>query len=101
MELKGQAKVTCVLPGGIPTREDVKENIKSHGFFGRVSAKSPCAVALASLKAVKRNRRRKIVGGWNKLIYFASSVVPLPLRLKFIARMWKRTEKDYFAQNKR
>ena len=97
-ELKGRAKVTCVLPGGIPTREDIKENIRSHGFFGRVSAKSPRAVALASLKAVRKNKRRKIIGFWNRVICFFSAMCPTPLRLKIIARIWRRTEKDHFSQ---
>ena len=96
-ELKGRAKVTCVLPGGIPTREDIKENIRSHGFFGKISAKSPRAVARASLKAVKRNKRKKIIGFWNRFINFFSALCPTPLRMKIIARMWRRTEKDYFA----
>ena len=97
-ELKGRAKVTCVLPGGIPTRDDIKQNIEDHGFWGRVSAKSPRAVAEASLKAVRRNKRKKIVGFWNKVIHFFSSLAPMPLRLKFIAKMWKGTEKDYFSE---
>lgn len=95
-ELKGRAKVTCVQPGGIPTREDIKENIKEHGFWGRISAKSPRAVAEISLKAVKRNKRKKIVGFWNKVIGFFSALAPAPLRLKFIAKRWKETEKDAF-----
>lgn len=97
-ELKGRAKVTCVLPGGIPTRDDIKENIKEHGFWGRVSAKSPRAVAEASLKAVRRNKRKKIVGFWNKVIHFFSSLAPMPLRLKVIAKMWRGTEKDHFSE---
>ncbi len=96
-ELRGRAKVTCVLPGSIPTRDDIKENIRSHGFIGRLSAKSPRAVAVASLKAVRRNRRRKIVGGWNHLIYLCSVLCPTSLRMRFIARMWKRTEKDFYG----
>ena len=96
-ELKGRAKVTCVLPGGIPTRDDIKQNIKDHGFWGRVSAKSPRAVAEASLKAVRRNKRKKIVGFWNKVIHGFSSLAPMPLRLKVIAKMWKGTEKDHFG----
>lgn len=96
-ELKGKAKVTCVLPGGIPTRDDIKQNIEEHGFWGRVSAKSPRAVAEASLKAVHRNKRKKIVGFWNKVIRFFSSLAPMPLRLKVIAKMWKGTEKDHFG----
>lgn len=95
-ELKGKAKVTCILPGGIPTREDIKQDIIGHGFWGRVSAKSPRSVALASLKAVKKNKRTKVVGFWNKVIKFFTDITPLSVQLRFIKRRWSKTEKDAF-----
>lgn len=95
-ELKGRAKVTCVTPGGIPTREDIKKDIQGHGFWGRVSAKSPYDVAKISLKAVRKNRRTKIPGFWNKIIKLSTDLAPLSLQLRFIAKRWKNTEKDAF-----
>ena len=95
-EWKGRAKVTVVLPGGIPTREDIKENIRAHGWFGRVSALSPRTVAERSLKALARNRRKVVIGGWNKLLYALTKCVPTGIRLAFVARMWSKTEKDAF-----
>lgn len=100
-EMKGRAKVTCVLPGSMPTREDVAENIRAHGFVSRLSAKSPRTVAEASLKAVKRNKRRKIVGGVNHLIAFFSAFVPASLRMKIVAGKWKGTEKDFYGSDQR
>ncbi|MDE5896366.1 MAG: SDR family NAD(P)-dependent oxidoreductase, partial [Clostridia bacterium] len=76
-EMKGRAKVTCVCPGSIPTREDIKENIRAHGFWTRISAKSPRAVAAASLKAVRRNKRTKTIGFWNHVIGFFTGLAPL------------------------
>ncbi len=96
-ELKGRAKVTCVLPGGMPTRPDIEENIRTHGLFGRLSAMSPDKVAAIALKAVKKNRRRVIPGFWNRTIQFVSALAPAPVRMRIIARMWGRTEKDHFA----
>ncbi len=98
VELKGRVKVTCVLPGSIPTREDIKENIRAHGFFGRLSALPPETVAKKSLKAVQKNKRRKTIGGWNKLINGLARLLPMPLRLRLIARIWQRTEKDYYRE---
>ncbi len=95
-EMKGRAKVTCIMPGGIPTREDIKKDIIGHGFWGRVSAKSPRSVAVASLKAVKKNKKTKIVGFWNKVIQFFTNLAPLSLQLRFIKKRWKNTEKDAF-----
>lgn len=96
-ELKGRAKVTCVLPGGIPTREDIKENIKEHGFWGKISAKSPRAVAQASLKAVHKNKRKKVIGFWNKIIKLTTDVAPMSVKMRFIAKRWAQTEKDHFS----
>ena len=95
-EWKGRAKVTVVLPGGIPTREDIKENIRAHGWFGRVSALSPRTVAERSLRALARNRRKTVIGGWNKLLYALTRCVPTGIRLSFVSRMWSKTEKDAF-----
>lgn len=95
-ELKGRAKVTCVLPGGIPTREDIKQNIEEHGFWGRISAKSPRAVAERSLAAVRKNKRSAVIGFWNKIIKAATDVAPMSLKLRFIAKHWRNTEKDHF-----
>lgn len=95
-ELKGKAKVTAVLPGGIPTREDIKQDIIGHGFWGRVSAKSPRSVAIASLKAVRKNKKTKVVGFWNKFIKFFTDIAPLSWKLHFIKKQWSKTEKDAF-----
>ena len=97
-ELKGRARVTCVLPGGIPTREDIKENIASHGFWGKISKKEPEEVARASLKAVRKNKRKVVVGFWNKIIKFATDVAPMSVKLRFISKRWQKTEKDFFSQ---
>ncbi|MGN0822467.1 MAG: hypothetical protein ACI4NG_01710, partial [Candidatus Gallimonas sp.] len=87
---------TCVLPGAIPTREDVKKNIRAQGVWGRLAAKSPRAVAEASLKAVKKNRRTAVIGFWNRLMRAATALLPLSLKMRFIARRWSKTEKDAF-----
>ncbi len=96
-EFKGRAKVTCVLPGSTPTREDIVENIKTHGLFGRLSQKTPEQVARASLAALSKNRRRAVIGFWNKCLRAATSVVPMSVKLRFICKKWSKTEKDFFA----
>lgn len=96
-ELKGRFKVTCVLPGGIPTRPDIEENIKAHGLFGRISAKSPREVARISLRAAAKNRRKKVIGFWNTLLYALEAFFPTSVKMRIVARIWKHTEKDHFA----
>lgn len=44
-EMKGKGVfVTAVLPGAIPTREDIRAQIKGQGLWGKLAAKSPQAV---------------------------------------------------------
>ncbi len=96
-ELKGRAKVTCVLPGSMPTREDIKENIKAHGRYSALSAMPPEKVAAKALKAVKKNKKRVIIGFWNKLTNFGSHLIPMAWRMHFAAKLWKGTQKDFYG----
>lgn len=96
-EMKGQnVAVTAVLPGAMPTRADIKEQIKGQGLWGKLAAKSPESVAIASLNAVRKNKRKVIVGFWNKLMRVGTCWLPASLRLKFIAKRWKKISKDAF-----
>ena len=97
LELKKEGvRVTCVMPGGIPTRPDIVENIRGQGLWGRLSAKPPAFVVKKSLKAARKNRRLCIPGFWNRFIYTVPRILPLSLRMKFIARRWSKIEKDAF-----
>lgn len=97
IELKGEGvKVTTVLPGGVPTRPDIIEDIKGQGLWGKLSAKSPKFVAQGALKAVEKNKNKYIPGGFNKLLYFIMKLIPQKLQLIFIAKRWKKQTKDAF-----
>lgn len=93
---KDGVKVTIILPGGVPTRPDVIEDIKGQGLWGKLSKKSPEFVAEKSLKAVKKNRVKYIPGGFNRLLNFIMKLLPKKIVLRFIARRWKKQTKDAF-----
>lgn len=93
---KDGVKVTSVLPGGIPTRPDIIEEIKSQGFWGKITAKSPEFVAEKSLKAVKKNKLIYIPGFFNRFLYFLMKITPKRITLKYIAKRWKTHGKDAF-----
>ena len=96
-EMKGKGVcVTAILPGAMPTREDVKKQIKGQGLWGKLAAKSPRDVAIASLKAVERNKRKEIVGFWNKAMRVSTCWIPNSWRLHFIAKRWSKISKDAF-----
>lgn len=96
-EMRGKnVSVTAVLPGAMPTREDIKEQIKGQGLWGRLAAKTPYSVAVASIKAARKNKRKVIVGFWNKVMRISTIWLPECLRLRFIAKRWSKIEKDAF-----
>ncbi len=96
-ETKGTGvSVTAILPGAMPTREDIKEQIKGQGVWGKLAAKSPESVAKAALKASKRNKGKVIVGFWNKTMRIFTAWLPSSWRIRFIARRWSKISKDAF-----
>ena len=96
-EVRGQGvKVTAVLPGAIPTREDIKEQIRGQGLWGKLAAKSPAFVAETSLRAVRKNKRAYIPGFCNRLMNVFTRCIPLSWKLKFIAKRWSKISKDAF-----
>lgn len=96
-ELKKEGvKVTVVMPGGVPTRPDVIEQIKGQGLWGRLSAKSPEFVAEKSLKMANKNKLKYIPGAFNKLLYYAIKLIPQKWVLGMVARRWKKISKDAF-----
>lgn len=96
-EMRGKnVAVTAILPGAMPTRLDIQEQIKGQGLWGKLAAKSPKSVAVASLKAVRKNKRKVIVGFWNKVMRISTCWIPSSLRLRFIAKRWSKISKDAF-----
>ena len=96
-ELKKQGvKVTVVTPGGVPTRQDIIEDIKGQGLWGKLSSKSPGFVAEKSLKALAKNKVKYIPGFFNKLLNLIIKISPKSIRLRFIANRWKKQKKDAF-----
>jgi short-subunit dehydrogenase len=96
-EMKGKGVcVTAVLPGAMPTREDVKKQIEGQGLWGKLAAKSPKWVAAYALKAVRKNKRKVIPGGWNKVMRVFTAWIPLSWKLHFIAKRWSKISKDAF-----
>ena len=89
-------KVTAVLAGAMPTREDIKEQIRGQGLWGKLAVKSPDWVAEYALRSVKKNKGKVIPGFWNKVMRATTACLPLSWKLRFIAKRWSKIEKDAF-----
>ena len=86
--------VTAILPGAMPTREDIKEQIKGQGLWGKLTVKSPQFVAEKSLLASDKNKGKYIPGFFNNVMNVCTRILPLSWKLKFIAKRWSKIEKD-------
>jgi short-subunit dehydrogenase len=93
---KDGVKVTVIMPGGVPTRQDIIEDIKGQGLWGKLASKSPIFVAEKSLRAVRRNKLSYIPGFLNRMLYRVTKILPQRIVLKFIANRWKKQTKDAF-----
>ncbi len=89
-------KITVVLPGSVPTRKDVIEDIKKQGLTGKLSSQSPEKVAKKSVKALEKNKDKSVIGFYNKTLYFLSKITPLKLRQKIMAKKFKNKTKENF-----
>ena len=88
--------VTVILPGAMPTREDVREQIRGQKAWGKLAAEPPSLVARKSLRAAEKGKRKAIIGFWNKLMNAATKPLPLSLKMKFIEKRWSKISKDAF-----
>lgn len=96
-ELKKEGvKVTAILPGAMPTREDIKRQIEGQGLWGKMAAKSPSFVAKKSLRAARKNRAKYIPGFCNKCMNVCTKIIPLSWKMHFIAKRWSKISKDAF-----
>lgn len=96
-EVKGEnVAVTAILAGAMPTRADIKEQIKGQGLWGKLTAKSPEWVAESSLRAVRKNKGKVLLGFWNKVMRWGTALLPERVKLRFIAKRWSKITKDAF-----
>lgn len=98
VELKSNKNVviTTILPGSIPTRPDIVEDIKKQGLTGKLSKKSPEYVVEKSLKALKNRKKNYIPGFYNKVVNFFQKITPKSIKMKIIASKFSKKEKDAF-----
>lgn len=89
---KEGVKVLVVLPGAIPTSDDMKEAIKAQGIKGKWSSVSPEKIAKNSIKKLSKNKKTYIPGFFNKLTAFVSTITPLGLQVKVAGSMWKKSQ---------
>ena len=90
------AKITTLMPGSVPTREDIKKDILVQGLTGKLSSKPVDFVVKKALKGLNKNKQRVIPGAFNKFIYFIERITPKSIQCRYVAKKWSKKEKDNF-----
>lgn len=88
--------ITTVLPGSVPTRDDIIKDIEKQGMTGRLSKKPPEYIAQKSIKALQKKKKNFVPGFYNQLINRIQKITPKPLKIKVISQKFKNKEKDAF-----
>lgn len=96
-EVKSQGiRVCAILPGAMPTREDVKAQIAGQGLWGKLAALPPETVARKSIRAAEKGKGKVVVGFFNKLMNVSTRLLPASLRTRYIKKRWSKISKDAF-----
>ena len=90
------AKITTLMPGAVPTRDDIKKDIEAQGLTGKLSSKPTCFVVKKALKGLNKNKQRVIPGAFNKFVYFIEKITPKSIQCRYVAKKWSKKEKDNF-----
>ena len=91
-------KVSVLMPGGIPTRPDIINDIKIQGLKGKLSSKPKDFVVRKALAGADKNKRIIIPGAFNKFTYAVTRITPPAVSMAFVAKHWKGKEKDAFSK---
>jgi short-subunit dehydrogenase len=88
-ELRGTGvSVSVVCPNGIRTNRGVRELIAKQGLAGRLTCQYPEQVARAALAGMLAGRAVIVPGVVNRLLRFASGLVPRSIAMSVITRRW-------------
>lgn len=97
-ELKDRKNVviTTVLPGSIPTRKDIIEDIEKQGITGKLSKKPVDYIVKKSFCALRKRKKNYTPGTYNKLVAFFGKPMPNGIKMRIVANKFRNKEKDAF-----
>jgi short-subunit dehydrogenase len=98
-EVKDFGSVTALCPGGMPTTPDCMRAIFVQGFWGWATTLDAQVVARAAIKAGLKGRAICIPGFANKFVNAISSLVPVSMKIHFVANRWRTTQRDIAQQD--
>jgi short-subunit dehydrogenase len=91
-EIRDFGTVTALCPAGMPTNIDDMRSMFAQGFWGLVTCVNQDKVAKKTLSAAIKGNAIVIPGLLNQLIQAASSLIPTSMKVKFVAKRWKKVQ---------
>ena len=93
VEYKKQNGVfTAFGPGGVETRQAMKDSIKSMGLGGKLSTLPTIRVAKIGLRALKHKKRVVISGNFNKFLVAISKPTSKSFQATCTGKIWKKSQ---------
>ncbi|MPM63438.1 hypothetical protein SDC9_110318 [bioreactor metagenome] len=83
----------------MPTTPECMRAIFVQGFWGWATTLDPQIVARAAVNAALKGKALCIPGWANKLVNFLGSLVPVGLKVRFVANRWNRTQSNIAQQD--
>ncbi|MBA4383186.1 MAG: short-chain dehydrogenase [Anaerolinea sp.] len=101
-EIHSFGTVTALCPAGMPTNIEDMRSMFAQGFWGLITSVNQDKVAKRTMNAALKGKAVVIPGLLNQLIQSTSSFIPLSLKVRFVAKRWKKVrekldEASYFS----
>lgn len=91
--------ITVLCPAGLPTSERSIQGIERQGVIGQLTMRNVGAVAYRAIQRTLADRPIYIPGIVNRVIHFASSVVPSAWKSAYIWQRWSKAHHQAEHQN--
>jgi short-subunit dehydrogenase len=89
-EIRSFGTVTALCPAGMPTNVEDMRSMFAQGFWGLITSVNQDEVAKRTLEAALKGKAVVIPGLLNQLIQSASYLIPLSLKVRYVAKRWKK-----------
>lgn len=98
-EISDFGTVTALAPGGMPTTPECMRAIFVQGFWGWATTLDARVVAEQALHAALKGKAICIPGAANQLLHVLSGLVPVGMKVHFVAERWRSTQNNIAQQD--
>jgi uncharacterized protein len=86
-------RVSALCPAGLVTSRELADQVAAQGFMGRITTMETERVAAIAVRQALRGNPVIIPGTVNRILRYASSLVPRWIVIRIIGSRWRKTER--------